>query len=74
MSKDAVAHCTEDVPALNCTYSVPGIDDIPFDDQGNMMTMQWNTEPMGGAGPSTMLFQSLFHLDNSKNPGYSHSR
>ncbi|KAI0435792.1 hypothetical protein F4803DRAFT_573796 [Xylaria telfairii] len=72
-SRDVVAHCSgDDSSALNCTYSVPGIDDIPFDNQGNMMVMQWNTEPLGGAGPSTMLFQSLFHLDNSKNPGYSH--
>ncbi|KAI1131416.1 hypothetical protein F5Y10DRAFT_233625 [Nemania abortiva] len=73
VSKDAVAHCSgDDSSALNCTYTVPGIDNLPVDNQGDMMIMQWNTESTGGAGPSTMLFQSLFHLDNSENPGYSH--
>ncbi|KAI0103072.1 hypothetical protein GGR51DRAFT_562052 [Nemania sp. FL0031] len=73
MSNDVVAHCIgDDSSALDCTYTVPGIDDIPFDNKGNIMVMQWNTGLTGGAGPSTMLFQSLFHLDNSKNPGYSH--
>jgi hypothetical protein len=30
------------------------------DDQNNDLVMQWNYESTGGAGPSTMLFQSRF--------------
>ncbi|KAI1749371.1 hypothetical protein F4782DRAFT_542235 [Xylaria castorea] len=60
VSKDAVAHCSgDDSSALNCTYSVPGIDDLPLDGHGNMMVMQWNTEPMGGAVGSFLAVKAI---------------
>lgn len=55
---------------MNCTYSIPGIDD--GDDKSDGMVMQWDTESMGGAGPSTMLFQSQFSPTN-EDTGSSHS-
>ncbi|KAI1145894.1 hypothetical protein F4825DRAFT_442437 [Nemania diffusa] len=59
-SGEAVPHCSPLDPAgtMNCTYSLPGIDVV--DDEDNTMVMQWNSESTGGAGPSTMVFQSQF--------------
>ncbi|KAI0198685.1 hypothetical protein F4808DRAFT_472634 [Astrocystis sublimbata] len=73
ISRDAVANCIGDgSSSLNCTYSVPGRDDLPSDDNGDMMVMQWNTEPLGGESPPTMLFQSLFQVGNSEDSGFGH--
>ncbi|KAI0912302.1 hypothetical protein F4823DRAFT_582530 [Ustulina deusta] len=70
VSRDAVAHCSDSgAPSMNCTYSIPGIDD--GDDKSDGMVMQWDTESMGGAGPSTMLFQSQFSPTN-EDTGSSH--
>ncbi|TGJ88676.1 hypothetical protein E0Z10_g102 [Xylaria hypoxylon] len=71
-SKEAVAHCTPENNAgtMNCTYTVPGMD-VADDDEKGTMVMQWNGEGTGGAGPSTMLFQSQFS-SSDRYPRLSH--
>ncbi|CAJ2499690.1 Uu.00g025430.m01.CDS01 [Anthostomella pinea] len=56
---------------LNCIYEFPGksVSIDPDDD----LTMSWNQESLGGAGPTTMLFQSqvLNYVQSNYNPfGY----
>ncbi|KAI0191885.1 hypothetical protein F4808DRAFT_476002 [Astrocystis sublimbata] len=41
VSSEAVAHCNGETYSLNCTYTVPGVHDLPTDSEGNMMVMQW---------------------------------
>ncbi|KAI0842302.1 hypothetical protein F5Y06DRAFT_259489 [Hypoxylon sp. FL0890] len=47
---------------LNCTYSFPGILDF---DNSSALVMSYNQENLGGAGPTTMVFQSQFTQSNS---------
>ncbi|KAI1081460.1 hypothetical protein F5B20DRAFT_65613 [Whalleya microplaca] len=51
--------------AINCTYSFPEM--VDFDNLRDPMVMTWTQENEGGAGDSTMLFQSQFRASVSSN-------
>ncbi|OTA93616.1 hypothetical protein M434DRAFT_30752 [Hypoxylon sp. CO27-5] len=56
----AVPNCSpEDAGGtINCTYSFPGILDF---DNSSALVMSFNQENLGGAGLTTMIFQSKFN-------------
>ncbi|KAI1105522.1 hypothetical protein F4804DRAFT_341127 [Jackrogersella minutella] len=54
----ATPECTFDISGImNCTYNFPAM--IGFDNSAPI-NMLWDAETTGGAGPTTMLFQSSF--------------